>query len=177
LHPDLTGRLLCRRPARFASLALCSAGVLLLVSTAAAQQPLRVTPAQFRSLAWLEGQWRGRTDRGQWFYESYALVNDSTLATHTFPDSTFAAPTDSSEIRLRGSEVVSQSGRKRWVVAALDTSHVRFVPVAGARNSFTWRRQSPGVWTATLRWPAKIGRRTRMVVYRMERVTRTTPRR
>jgi hypothetical protein len=174
VHSDDTGRPVCGR-ARLASLAICLTGFLLPLSTAVAQQPLRVSPAQFHSLAWLEGRWRGRTDRGQWFYESYALVNDSTLATHTYPDSTFAAPTDSSEIRLRGSEVVSQSGRKRWLAAALDSSHVRFVPVAGARNTFTWRRQSPDVWTATLRWPAKIGRRTRTVVYRMERVARASP--
>lgn len=157
---------------RSAALAICSVGCLLLASPAAAQQALRVTPAQFHSLAWLEGRWRGRTDRGQWFYESYRLVNDSTLATRTYPDSTFSAPADSSEIRLRGSEVVSQSGRKRWVVAALDSSHVHFVPVAGARNTFTWRRKSPESWTATLRWPGKIGRRARVVVYRMERVGR-----
>jgi hypothetical protein len=138
---------------------------------AAQQTPLRITLAQFRSLAWLEGRWRGQSDRGQPFYESYAFVDDSTLALRTFPDSTFAAPSDSSEIRLRGTELVSQSGRRRWVAAALDTVHVRFAPVAGVRNTFTWRRTSPDVWVATLRWPAKFGRRPRTVVYRMERMT------
>ena len=142
-----------------------------LSAAAGAQQaPLRITPGQFRSLAWLEGRWRGQADGGRAFYEAYAFVNDSTLASRTYPDSTFATPSDSSELRLRGSELVSQSGKKRWVAAALDTAHVRFAPVAGARNSFTWRRKSADMWVATLRWPAKFGRRTRTLVYRMERV-------
>jgi hypothetical protein len=153
------------------SVALCACGLVAPVLAARAQQaPLRVTPAQFRSLAWLEGRWRGQTSAGKSFYESYAFLDDSTLASRTFPDSTFRTPSDSSQIRLRGSELVSQTGVKRWVASVLDTSRVHFVPAGGARNTFTWRRESADVWTATLRWPAKVGRRTRTVVYRMQRV-------
>ena len=169
LHPTVRtahpGRLCLPR------VVLCGLAFSGLGASAAAQQaPVRVTPAQFRSLAWLEGRWRGQAEGGKPFYESYVFVDDSTLASRTFPDSTFAAPSDSSEIRLRGSELVSQSGKKRWVAALLDTAHVRFAPVAGARNSFTWRRKSADVWVATLRWPTRFSRRPRTLVYRMERV-------
>jgi hypothetical protein len=139
-------------------------------ATAQQQPPLRVTAAQFRSLHWLEGRWRGARADGPPFYESYAFLDDSTIAARTFADSGFSQATDSSEIRLRGGEVVNQSGQRRWAATAVDSIRVRFTPVAHAHNMFTWRRESADTWTATLRWPAAVGRRTRTIVSRMGRI-------
>jgi hypothetical protein len=147
-----------------------------LTAPASAQQaPLRISATQFQSLRWLEGRWRGKAPAATPFYQEYAFLDDSTLATRTFADSAFRRATDSSEVRLRGGEVVNQSGSRRWAVTAIDTLRVRFTPVAHAHHAFTWRRESADVWTATLRWPARIGRRTRTVIYRMTRVGPASP--
>jgi hypothetical protein len=139
-------------------------------ATAQQQTPLRVTAAQFRSLRWLEGRWRGEAPGGPPFYESYVFLDDSTIATRTFADSAFRRVSDSSEVRLRGGEVVNQSGQRRWAATAIDSTRIRFTPVAHAHNMLTWRRESADAWTATLRWPARVGRRTRTMVYRMGRI-------
>jgi hypothetical protein len=153
----------------------CFAVLLVTAAPAAAQQaPLRVSAAQFRALHWLEGRWRGSAPAAAPFYQEYAFLDDSTLTTRTFADSTFARVTDSSEVRLRGGEVVSQSGPRRWALTAIDSARVRFTPVAHAHNAFTWKRESTDAWTATLRWPARIGRRTRTVIYQMVRVSSPT---
>jgi hypothetical protein len=144
---------------------------LLVAAPVSAQQaPLRVTATQFHALRWLEGRWRGERPDAAPFYEEYVFLDDSTLATRTFADSAFQRATDSSQVRLRGGEVVNQSGPRRWALSAIDSVRVRFTPVAHAHNAFTWRRESPDAWTATLRWPARIGRRTRTVIYRMTRM-------
>lgn len=159
-----------RRLTLLASLALLPG-----LPASAQQAPLRVTASQFRSLHWLEGRWRGAGPAGAPFYQECIFRDDSTLATRTFADSAFTRATDSSEVRLRGGEVVSQSGSRRWAATAIDSARIRFTPVAHAHHAFTWRRESDDVWTATLRWPARIGRRTRTVSYRMMRMGTVTP--
>ena len=47
---------------------------------------------------------------------------------------------------------------------------VDFVPVAGARNTFTWRYDSPDRWTALLHWPASDTRPARDATYTMVRM-------
>src|SRR5688500_206734 len=70
------------RRSRASSTLLTVGALLILAMPAAAQSPasaLRVTPAQFRDLRWLEGTWRGRMSNGKYFYERYERVNDSTI--------------------------------------------------------------------------------------------------
>jgi hypothetical protein len=153
-----------------APLALLALLALTRAATAQQQPPLRITADQFRSLRWLEGRWRGQAPDGAPFYEAYAFLDDSTIAIRSFADSALSHPRDSSEVRLRGGEVVNQSGPRRWAATAIDSTRVRFVPVAHAHNLVTWRRESADAWTATLRWPARVGRRTRTMVYRMGRI-------
>ena len=86
------------------------------------------------------------------FFEGYRWVDDSTMRKYDFKDSTFSAPTDSSEIVLRGGKVRNGSERQSWVVVALDSVSARFAPQRGASNGFEWRRGSPGSWTARLTW-------------------------
>lgn len=136
----------------------------------AAESPLAgtYTPADFAHLRWLEGSWRGTMPSGGFFYERYHFVDDSTIVMHSYPDSSFGAPGDSSRITLRGSTVM-HDGSARSVATALDSQSVSFSPERPGSNHFTWTRESGDRWTASLR---SGGQAPRITVYRLERVTR-----
>lgn len=125
--------------------------------------------AQFRQLRWLEGRWRGALPDGGSFYEQYRWLDDSTIAMHGFADSTFTRATDSARISLRFGVVANDGAAARWVATSLDSSSVHFVPMRGASNSFSWVRESPTRWTATLQSTTREGR-ARSTVYEMQRI-------
>lgn len=116
----------------------------------AARMPL----ADFALLAWLEGTWRGEGVDQPAFYERYGFVDDSTMRVESFPDSTLAAEPERGEVRWRDGLVTTGSGGALWIVTEYDDAMIRFESVAGARNSFVWRRDSDDAWTAVLSWPA-----------------------
>lgn len=132
-------------------------------------EPAQVTPSAFGELRWLEGQWRGTatgaTAGEKPFFEGYRFVDDSTVVTHHYPDSTMATVTDTGVVMLRDGEVVHRGGDATWVATRVDSAAIEFGPREGASNSFTWARQSRDVWVATLR----AGNAT-PTVYRMQRV-------
>ena len=148
--------------------AACAAGE---ASRPRPTSPLTVSPAEFKTLRWLEGRWVGQEPDGKFFYEAYRFTDDSTMATWNYPDSSMTAATDSGEIRLRGGQVTSGGEQIAWVVAALDSASVEFAPLRGARNSFTWAKASGGGWVATLHWPLNGNEPARDVVYRMTPVS------
>ena len=117
-----------------------------------APEPARVTVAEFRSLAWLEGRWRGTLNDTAAFYEEYRFRDDSTIATATFADSTLARVSDSGQVRLSGGMVTTGDDASGYVLTALDSTFAHFMPRGAARNAFTWRRQADGSWTARLTW-------------------------
>lgn len=129
-----------------------------------------ITVAAFRQLRWVEGRWRGDQPNGEPFFESYRFENDSTIRSYTYADATNRVPTDSGAITLRAGQVTTGTGAARWVAAELTATRVRFVPLAGVRNSFVWERTSPDAWTATLSWPATADRPAREVIYPMRRL-------
>jgi hypothetical protein len=153
----------------FASLILLLAGG----SSLAAQQPpagMTVTPAQFHQLIWLVGNWRGTQNSEQPFYEGYEFLNDSTIRTWSFSDSTAKQATDSGTIDLREGKVTTGGKNSQYILSMLDSNTVRFDPVRNARNAFTWNRESADHWVATLEWQDAQGKaRTR--VYDMRRLT------
>jgi hypothetical protein len=136
---------------------------------ATSQTPARITVADFRKLRWIEGSWRGSGDGQAPFYERYRFPDDSTLVVDAFPDSTLSTVGESTRFELRGG-TLGNPGGVRWVASRLDDRAVDFVPVAGARNTFTWRFESPDRWTALLHWPASDTRPARDATYPMERV-------
>jgi len=136
---------------------------------AAPATPARITVADFSKLRWIEGSWRGSGDGQPPFFERYRFVDDSTLVVDAFPDSTFATASESTRFELRGG-TLGNAGTVRWVASRLDDRAVDFAPVVGARNTFTWRNESPDRWTALLHWPASDTRPARDVTYHMERV-------
>ena len=108
-----------------------------------------VVPQMFRTLRWIEGRWRGSDSAQLVFYEEYRFVDDSTIAMRSFADSTFATPTDSSLVTLRGRRVENVSASATWVATAFYGNSVHFAPVKGARNRFLWERAATG-WTARI---------------------------
>ena len=70
----------------------------------AGQRPMagRYSLQDFARLRWLKGSWRGGLPDGGYFYERYGLLDDSTIAMHSFADSTLARATDSARVGLRG---------------------------------------------------------------------------
>ena len=130
----------------------------------AAQNAPTFTQAQFKSLSWLTGQWRGSGGAYPRFFEQYGFVDDSTIRMRSLKDSTFAVATDSSLITFRNGRI--QNGTS--VVARLRGDTVRFEPAPGRRgNGYTWIRRSADSWTAIL--DAANGAN---VVYQMQRVRR-----
>lgn len=131
----------------------------------------RFTLADFRHLLWLEGSWRGALPEGGHFFETYRVVDDSTIAMYGYPDSTFRSATDSARITLRGTVVADEGATARWVATRLDSIAVHFAPDRGGDNAFRWERESPDKWLATLHSRDRHGA-PRIVMYPMQRVVR-----
>ena len=129
-----------------------------------AKQTARFSAKGFGNLRWLEGDWRGQTPAGGYFYERYHFTDDSTIAMRGFEDSTFTRANDSATIVFRGGAVIDRGPKARWSATRLDAKGIDFAPVEGATNHFTWTRESANKWTAAIR-PVQ-GKPT---VYQMER--------
>jgi hypothetical protein len=146
-------------------------------STAAAAAPIAdvkavtVSVADFQQLRWINGPWRGFMSNGEKFYEWYKYENDSTILKTEHPDSTFGTPSGESRIILRNGIVIDSSARSSYVATRWDTLGVDFAPRRGATNSFTWTKEGPTQWAATIRWTDKDGR-PQTVVYALHRFGR-----
>ena len=104
------------------------------------------------------------------FYERYRFEGDSTLLVESFPDETMSKVNDVTRFELRDGVFGNHGSEARWAAAELDDGSVTFEPVARARNSFRWERESRDVWKAVLKWPALGGTPAKQRVYRMERM-------
>jgi hypothetical protein len=135
-----------------------------------AAAPVAVDRDAFGTLRWLEGRWRGTRPDGTPFYEGFRVVDDSTLYTFTFPDSTAETPDGSGVIALSGGLVVMERGGTRWVATEVRDGRVRFDSRAKAAASLTWDRLSADAWVATLRLPASAGGPAREEAYPMRRL-------
>ncbi len=135
---------------------------------APAREPASVSAAEFRTLAWLEGTWRGSGGGIDPFYERYRFVDDSTLLRLTFTDSTLAAANDSARIALRGGRVIELGDVPKWQAVEFDSTSWRFESLEDATRAFTWRREGPDRWTAVIEWRDSSGPKQR--VYSLERL-------
>ena len=126
--------------------------------------PAPVSADLFRSLHWIEGDWRGTGAGGLVFFERYRFLNDSTIEQTTYADSTFAKPQDRSLLALRAG-AVTKGDPARWVVIRADPAGWQFAHVRDAANRFLWQPLDAHRWIAILT-PAS----GRVVRYELRRV-------
>jgi hypothetical protein len=134
--------------------------------------------ANLHALEWITGTWRGSGVGQAPFYERYRFADDSTLVVESFADSTLRTVSEVTRFALRDSALTSipgaigdaPAGVARWYGSALSSDSVRFEPLSGVRNSFTWvRGTTANDWLARLTWPAAGERPARVVSYAMRR--------
>jgi hypothetical protein len=115
------------------------------------------TIADFQRLAYLEGDWRGSGYEGGPFYETYRLVNDSTIEMTAWTDSTMSSARDRSQYMLRDGVIGTADGGR--LVAVDDEGH----HFRRGSSGWTFRQLSPD------RWTARVGPAT---TYTMDRIAR-----
>jgi hypothetical protein len=135
-----------------------------------AAKPKRISPAELAKLRWIEGTWRGTGDIDKPFYERYYFEGDSTLVVEGLADETLSKVTEVTRFELKDGAFGNAGEGSRWVATALEDKSVTFEPVARARNSFRWQRESKDVWKAILNWPATGDKPAQQRVYLMERL-------
>lgn len=143
--------------------------------TPQAAKPKHITPDELKKLRWIEGAWRGTGDVEAPFFERYRFENDSVLAVESFKDETHREVADVTRFELRDGEFGNGGEGSRWAATTLDEQSVTFEPIAKARNSFRWQRESADVWKAVLDYPATENKPARRRVYRMERLPAPRP--
>ena len=130
-------------------------------------QSMPVTLADFRSLSWLVGRWRGGPSPV--FYEQYRFRDDSTIAMTAYTDSTFATATaDSSMIEWRQGQVRTRTARSTYDAIEVAPGRIRFRRTGAPDGGHRFERVSADEWIATL-FPRGAG--TDTVVYRMRRLS------
>lgn len=129
---------------------------------------LTVSLEQFSQLKWIEGRWEGTGPDSVTFRESYIFLDDSTIKSITWADTSFTQVSDSSFLTLRELQVTSGAGDHRWVLTRWDRFGLRFEPRGKAANIFVWRRIDDYNWLATLTWTDAEGKRQQRV-YTMRR--------
>jgi hypothetical protein len=137
--------------------------LLLGIVTSQIPAPRPTTFAEFRTLSWVEGTWRGTdpTWRGSdpnTRYERYHFVNNSTIAVWTFRDSTVQPDyvMDTAWVGWRAGVVTYQWGRYRNVLTQLDSAGATFASVVG-NVAISWTRAYADNWTVTLKWTSRSG--------------------
>jgi hypothetical protein len=138
--------------------------------TASPQTPAKkFTTADLAKLRWIEGTWRGTGDIDKPFFERYRFEGDSILAIDGFEDEKLTKVTDTTRYELKDGEFGGGNEGFRWIASVIDDKSITFIPVAKARNSFRFERESKDSWKAVLNWPAITDKPARERVYKMER--------
>jgi hypothetical protein len=132
----------------------------------ATPKPKPLTAAELQKLRWIEGSWRGSGDQQEAFFERYRFENETTLAVDSLKDDKV---TETTLFVLQDGEFGGGSEGSRWVATSLEENSITFEPVANARNSFTWQRETKDSWKAVLKWPATKDKPARERIYQMER--------
>jgi len=136
--------------------------------------PVAVTAADLAKLRWLEGSWKGTGDGVDPFYERYRFENETTLMIESFANDKMDKATETSRYELIDGHFGQSGDGARYVATAIDENSISFAPVAKAKNSFKWEKESANAWKATLTWPGKDNAPMQRV-YKMERITAPTP--
>jgi hypothetical protein len=158
-----------------AGMAACSPAKSDAIDTAKPTQAAAAIPsftkAQFASLRWIDGRWRGMTPEGRPIWDSYRMVNDSTLHQGTFTDSTYKTQRDSAVVSWRKGTIIDQGSGSPWFATVLDSSGVSFSLPKAPLNRITWIRHSANEWEAQISRPDQLGHEQR-TVFHMRRFSR-----
>ncbi len=127
------------------------------------------TLADFRSVGWIEGSWRGSGGQYPSFFEEYTFLDDSTIRRRTYADSTFSVANDSADFLFRRGQVLQVSGSESRVMTRFSGDTVIYRPGPGGRYGYAWVRISDAEWQAILDPASPGGAPT---VYVLRRVTR-----
>jgi hypothetical protein len=138
-------------------------------SASPAPTPGHFSTSDVAKLRWIEGTWRGTGDVEAPFYERYRFENDSTLVVEGFDNEKVDKVTDATRFELKDGQFGNGGDDSRWSATQIDSDSITFAPVAKARNSFRWKRESKDLWQAILNWPAVADKPARQRVYKMER--------
>ena len=135
--------------------------------------PKQISAKELIQLRWIEGSWRGTGDNQAPFFERYHFEGDSTLVVETFADGTLNKVNEVTRFQLKDMQFGNGGEGARWIVTHMDAESVRFEPVAVARNTFVWKRETKDIWKAILIWPGKGDKPSSERIYKMERWTPT----
>ena len=127
------------------------------------------TASDLQKLRWIEGTWRGTGGGVPPFVERYKFESDSILAVESLEGENFDKVTDVTRFELKDGQFGGGGEGSRWVATSINDRSVTFEPLAKARNSFRWERESENSWKAVLSWPATDSAPARQRIYLMER--------
>lgn len=132
----------------------------------------KFSKADLAKLKWIEGTWRGSGVDQPPFFERYRFEDENTLAVDAFPDEKLDKVNDTTRFVLKDGEFSNDGGSDgaRWSASVIDDQGITFEPLAKARNTFRWERESADIWKAILKWPATEGKPARERIYKMERI-------
>jgi hypothetical protein len=139
-------------------------------SQATAPVQKKFATADLAKLRWIEGTWRGSGVDQPPFYERYRFEGDSILAVDSFPDEKLEKVEDTTRFELKDGQFGNGGDGARWAASVIDDQGVTFEPVAKAKNSFRWERESADTWKAILKWQAVEDKQARERIYKMERI-------
>jgi len=112
---------------------------------AAQDQPATIAFERFKQLRWVVGSWKGSGGGYAAFYESYDMVDDSTMRRYSWSDPTFTQAQDSARFEWRAGRLAQVRNGRRFPALRFTGDTVQWQP-----PSATWIRTSRDSWTAIL---------------------------
>lgn len=125
-----------------------------LVSVLTSSGQRNFTSAEFASLKWLEGSWKGTTGKEP-FYEAWRLVNDSVLVNFAIEiKGTDTLVSESNGLLLRGGRLVLGKGPVQWTATRLLSNEIVLKNDSAAySNTILWLHTRDDHWFTILEHP------------------------
>lgn len=99
-------------------------------------------------MKWIEGNWVGDY-KGSPFYETYKMVNDSTMSITTYSNVGTATATSSEEFIFWKDGAYYMGDGEKYKIVMVDTGEIKMMPLK-ANNEVYWKRVDDSTWAAEL---------------------------
>ncbi|MBC7897990.1 MAG: hypothetical protein H7066_21390 [Cytophagaceae bacterium] len=121
--------------------------VLVVAATSATAQDrvANISFERFKQLRWVVGSWKGSGGNYPAFYESYDMVDDSTMRRYSWSDSTFSSKQDSARFEWRAGRLAQVRNGRAFPALKFTGDTLQWQP-----PSATWIRTSSDAWIAIL---------------------------